>query len=172
MEQLGVLRRIDELGRIVIPKGIRNRLHINEGDRLELLVNDNQELVVTKYNSFKGNNDTVNAITMSLARELGLQIVIVNSEMILSHSKGIDHELVGRTISSQLLHALNERKMAAINSQVLTNDGDSMTCVVFPIAKNSETLGGILILDRQTVSEEETKIINIFRNIIMNILKV
>ncbi len=172
MEPLGVLRRIDELGRIVIPKGIRSRLHINEGDSLELLVSDSQELIVTKYNSFKGNDETINAITSSLARELSLQIVIINSEMVLSHSKDSSHEMIGKRINPLLLGKLNERKMVVMNNERIINSSDPYNFIMFPIAKNSETLGGIIILDKQSVTEEEIKIINIFRNIITNIIKV
>ena len=47
MEPMGVLRRIDELGRIVIPKGIRSRLKINEGDRVELILENDTELLLS-----------------------------------------------------------------------------------------------------------------------------
>lgn len=59
MEPMGVLRRIDELGRIVIPKGIRSRLKINEGDRVELILENDAELLLRKYSPMHEIKDNV-----------------------------------------------------------------------------------------------------------------
>ena len=49
MKSTGIIRRIDDLGRIVIPKEIRTRLHLREGDALEIFV-ENENVIYSKYN--------------------------------------------------------------------------------------------------------------------------
>ena len=61
----GVIRRIDELGRIVIPKEIRRSLRIKEGESLEILV-DNENIILKKYSLIKNLNDFAQNITDSI----------------------------------------------------------------------------------------------------------
>lgn len=49
MKSTGIIRRIDDLGRIVVPKEIRHRLDISEGDPLELFVLDDEYVAFRKY---------------------------------------------------------------------------------------------------------------------------
>ena len=61
MKSTGVVRRIDDLGRIVIPKEIRRTLRIKEGDNLEVFV-DNEDIVLKKYSMMNKINDLAKAI--------------------------------------------------------------------------------------------------------------
>lgn len=61
MKSTGIIRRLDDLGRIVIPKEIRHRLGVTEGDPMEILVNGNQ-LILEKYEpgcTFCGGHDGI-----------------------------------------------------------------------------------------------------------------
>lgn len=51
MKVTGIVRQVDDLGRIVIPKEIRRNLGIKEGDKLEVFINEDGELVYRKYNT-------------------------------------------------------------------------------------------------------------------------
>ena len=53
MKTTGIIRRIDELGRLVIPKEMRKRFHLLEGDSVEFLINEEQEIVIRKYSIMK-----------------------------------------------------------------------------------------------------------------------
>ena len=52
MNATGIVRRIDDLGRIVIPKELRQRCHIKEGDPLELFVGEDNEIILKLYQPF------------------------------------------------------------------------------------------------------------------------
>ncbi|MCH5180578.1 MAG: AbrB/MazE/SpoVT family DNA-binding domain-containing protein [Erysipelotrichales bacterium] len=172
MEPLGVLRRIDELGRIVIPKGIRNRLKINEGDRVELILDNESDLIVRKFSSFQGVDEITKKLIINLEKEITLPVLLCSNEKILAVSNEKNTYYEGESISHSLFNALNERKNVALFSQTIARVGESMNYVVYPMAKNSELLGGIVILGVASVNEYQNKIILIFRNIIMSMLKV
>ena len=53
MKETGVVRHLDELGRIVIPKEIRKNLRINEGDLVEIFVDEKESVILSKHTPFK-----------------------------------------------------------------------------------------------------------------------
>lgn len=172
MEPLGVLRRIDELGRIVIPKGIRNRLKINEGDRVELILENESDLIVRKFHSFQGVDELSRKLILNLEKEINMPVLVCSNERFLASSNEKYMYYEGENISKGLFNALNERKNTAIFSQTLAQVGESLNCVVYPMAKDSELLGGIVIPNTTNVSDYQNKIIIIFRNILMSMLKI
>ncbi len=172
MEPLGVLRRIDELGRIVIPKGIRNRLKINEGDRVELILDNESALIVRKYSSFQGTDEITKKLILDLEKEINLPVLLCSNEKILTSSSEKYNYFEAETISQTLFNALNERKNTALYGQSIAKVGENMNFVVYPMAKNSELIGGLIILGVTSVNDYQNKIILIFRNIVMSMLKI
>ena len=172
MEPLGVLRRIDELGRIVIPKGIRNRLKINEGDRVELILDNESDLIVRKFSSFQGVDEITKKLIVDLEKEISIPVLLCSNEKILAVSGDKYSYYEGESISHTLFNALNERKNVTLFSQTLARVGENTNFIVYPMAKNSELLGGLVILGVASVNDYQNKIILIFRNIIMSMLKI
>lgn len=172
MEPLGVLRRIDELGRIVIPKGIRNRLKINEGDRVELILENESDLVVRKFHSFQGVDELSRKLIVSLGKEINMPVLVCSNERFLASSNEKYMFYEGENISKNLFNLLNERKNTALFGQAISPVGDILNCVVYPMAKDSELLGGIVVPNATNVTEYQNKIIIIFRNILMSMLKI
>ena len=86
MKATGVVRRIDDLGRIVIPKEIRRNLKINEGDSLEIFV-DSSGIILKKY-SLLDNMSEISASLVNVARKIyGKNIVITDKERVIAVSK-------------------------------------------------------------------------------------
>lgn len=170
-EPLGVLRRIDELGRIVIPKGIRNRLRINEGDRVELILNNESDLIVRKYSSFQGVDESIKKLIASLEKEIGIPVLLCSSEEVIAVSNERYASLEGKDICDELRAALNERRNVTLLNQKAIKGYEPINCAIYPIAKNSELVGGLILINTTMLNEYQNKIVLIFRNIIMNILK-
>ena len=63
MKETGIVRRIDELGRVVIPKELRKVLKLKEGELLEIFTNDKSELVFKKYNEVGATQDQLDVIS-------------------------------------------------------------------------------------------------------------
>lgn len=172
MEPLGVLRRIDELGRIVIPKGIRSRLKINEGDRVELILNNESDLIVRKYSSFQGVDDLTKNMMKSLEKEINIPALLCSNEKILLSSSEKYSFYENKNISSRLLTQLNERKNLALVGQTISEIDEQINCIIYPLAKNSELIGGIILLGVTTIDEYQNRIVTVFRNILLGVLKI
>lgn len=173
MNQMESIRRIDELGRIVIPKGIRSHLRINEGDRLTIGVNQEGKIEIQKYNSFIPNYDLLTNIVSSLAKEIRTSVIMVRDGIIFANGN-IEHESLnaGQEISDRLYQKLYARKNYIGINEEIVSDGKKYHFTMFPIAFNSEILGGLIVIYDNPLSDDTIKIINAFRNLLMMVLKV
>lgn len=76
MKATGIIRRIDDLGRVVIPKEIRHTLHLREGDALELWTGDNGTIMFRKYDPKPEIKDTVEDLINMLSDEDTLSLPV------------------------------------------------------------------------------------------------
>lgn len=173
MNRMESVRRIDELGRIVIPKGIRSHLRINEGDRLTIGVNQEGKIEIQKYNSFIPNYDLLTNIVTSLAKEIRTSVIMVHDGIIFTTGNIENESLkVGQEIRGRLYEKLFARKnYIGINEEIVSNS-EKYHFTMFPIAYNSEILGGLIVMYNNSLSEDMIKIINAFRNLLTMVLKV
>ena len=84
MKSTGIVRRIDDLGRIVIPKEIRKTQHIREGDALEIFSAADGEVVFKKYSPLGGLGQPARDYAEVLAKSLGCAVVICDRGSILA----------------------------------------------------------------------------------------
>ena len=97
MKATGMVRRVDELGRIVIPKEIRKTLKIKEGEPLEIFV-DKSELILKKYSKISKNSELSDNIVLTLTDITGGFAIITDSDEVVSASSKLKH-LIGEKIS-------------------------------------------------------------------------
>ncbi len=168
MEPMGVLRRIDELGRIVIPKGIRSRLKINEGDRVELILENDAELLLRKYSPMHEIKDNVKNMLIALEKELNIPVLLCNNEIFLASSSLKYEYYIEKPISSKLLSLLNERKNVGLVNHNLSNINEPLNCMIYPLAKNSELIGGLIMIGINNVDDWQNRIMLLFRNILLS----
>lgn len=168
MEPMGVLRRIDELGRIVIPKGIRSRLKINEGDRVELILENDTELLLKKYSPMHEIKDNVKNMLIALEKELNIPVLLCNNEIFLFSSSLKYEYYIEKPISSKLLSLLNERKNVGLVNHNLSNINEPLNCMIYPLAKNSELIGGLIMIGINNVDDWQNRIMLLFRNILLS----
>ena len=102
MQGTGIVRRIDELGRVVIPKEIRKTLRIKEGDPLEIYT-DKENLVISKYSPISSINDFVKIVADGIEEVTQKVCLITDNDTILYLSKGKMKDAIGLML---LLHKL------------------------------------------------------------------
>lgn len=168
MEPMGVLRRIDELGRIVIPKGIRNRLKINEGDRVELILENDADLLLRKYSPMHEIKDNIKSMLIALEKELNIPLLLCNNEMFLASSSLKYEYYIEKPINDNIFNLLNERKNIGLVNHNISNFNEPVNCMIYPLAKNSELIGGLIMLGINNTDELQNRIMLLFRNILLS----
>ena len=158
MRATGIVRRIDELGRVVIPKEIRRTLRIREGDPLEIYTDRDGEVILKKYSPIGEMSTFAKDYTESLFRSLGHIACIVDRDQVVAASGVSKKELSDKPISHDLENAIANRQSVAINrlsggkTMAVTGEDDAQgytAQVMSPIIADGEAIGAVLLLSRE-----------------------
>ncbi len=165
MKATGIVRRIDELGRVVIPKEIRRTLRIREGDPLELFT-DRDELMLKKYSPIASIERFSEGTAKSLNEQSGFLAAIADTDAVLSASGPNRKAILGKTVSEQLTEIMNARRSYLANRSeggdvlplVQDGDGKFTAQIIVPIISGGDCLGAVLLLSSEegTVMESST----------------
>lgn len=164
MKATGIVRRIDDLGRVVIPKEIRRTLRIREGDPLEIFVDRDGEVILKKYSPISELGDFAKEYSDSLFESLGHTVLISDRDTFIAVSGGSKKEYLNRNISSKIEQAMDDRTvdMETSEKEMEIIDGVDETIssyVIAPIVANGDPIGAVIILSKEgkTVGEVEKK---------------
>ena len=128
MKTTGVVRRIDDLGRIVIPKEIRRTLRIHDGESLEIFV-DNEIITLKKYSSLNELANVSKILVESINKEINKDIIITDRDNVIAASGVNKKKYMGKNISSYLENVINDRKSVHIfNEKVKIVDDVEENC--------------------------------------------
>lgn len=166
MKATGIVRRIDDLGRVVIPKEIRRTLRIREGDPLEIFTDRDGEIILKKYSPIGELGAFAKEYAESLAKNAGHITCIVDKDQIIAVSGGTKKEFMEKHISSELEEVINNRNTLIANRNdsnfvpILEDDSESYNHeLITPIICEGDVLGAIVMLsDSQTMGEVEGKL--------------
>ncbi len=166
MKATGVVRRIDELGRIVIPKEIRTTMRIREGENIEIFIDDNQNIVLKKYSAIKKLGDFAQSFTDAIYSFLKYNIIITDTDSIIAVSGPLKKELNGRDLSENMLAAIKRREnILETHTKSITIAEDKNyegTYIIHSIISNGDVVGLVIILSTEDkVGELEEKIVQI-----------
>ena len=102
MKATGIVRRIDDLGRVVIPKEIRRTLRIREGDPLEIFTDREGEVILKKYSPIGELGLFAKQYAESLAQTTGLMVCVSDRDTVIAAAGGAKKDYLGKPISKQL----------------------------------------------------------------------
>ena len=168
MKATGIVRRIDDLGRVVIPKEIRRTLRIREGTPLEIFTDREGEIILKKYSPIGELGAFAGQYAESLAQTTGLTVCVCDRDQVIAVSGGSRKELLGKNISRQLETVIEDRENILVDNkeykyiQITDNDREDFTGeAVSPILCEGDAIGAVVILSRepkQLLGETEQKL--------------
>ena len=140
MKATGIVRRIDDLGRVVIPKEIRRTLRIREGDPLEIYTDRDGEVIFKKYSPM-GEMGAVSAeLAEALARTAGMSCAICDRDAVIAAAGG------ERGADEQLEVLISSQDGCAVVAEApIITDGDVSGCVAFVSEKEDEKADEVLL---------------------------
>lgn len=151
MKATGIVRRIDDLGRVVIPKEIRRTMRIREGDPLEIYTEKDGEVIFKKYSPIGELGDFAVDYAEALSKTSGLPAVITDRDNIIAACGVPKREYLERRISRDLENLMNEResfRSQGFDSGLNIAEGiDSCNAgVVVPIISEGDTIGSVVFI--------------------------
>ena len=115
MKATGIVRRIDDLGRVVIPKEIRRTLRIREGDPLEIFVDRDGEVILKKYSPISELGDFAKEYAEALYDSLGNPVLICDRDTYIAVAGGSKKEYLNKSVS-ELVEKIMEDRHSVIES--------------------------------------------------------
>lgn len=158
MKATGVVRRIDDLGRIVIPKEIRRSFKINEGDSVEIYV-DNNGIIIKKYSLLDDILEFAGVITSMVYKLFNKDIIITDREKVIACSKNLK-DLTDGDLTSTLRAKINERVEFSSHKNILITDNNNFTtsCFLVPILVDSDSLGSVILVSEDVDDDDKNLI--------------
>lgn len=110
MKITGLTRRVDSLGRIVIPKELRRMLHIKEGSPLEIYMDADETIVLKKYSQVGSLKNISQAYAQSLSKVTGATICVADRDGIIAAAGKNHKKYIGKALSKELENIMDKRK--------------------------------------------------------------
>ncbi|MEI3336586.1 MAG: stage V sporulation protein T [Clostridium sp.] len=166
MKATGIVRRIDDLGRVVIPKEIRRTLRIREGDPLEIFTDREGGIILKKYSPINELTDFSREYAESLQDVIGHIILISDKDAFISVSGTSKEDYEDRKVSSRLDEIMEGRKsvLLGLSDKIIPlHKDDSMDEykyeIIAPIIAQGDAIGSVIILSKdEEIGELELKL--------------
>ena len=151
MKATGIVRRIDDLGRVVIPKEIRRTMRIREGDPLEIFTDKEGELIFKKYSPIGELGDFAAQICDSLRKTTDGIAAVCDRDGVIAVAGGAKKELLEKPLSAQLHEIMEGRRVFRHQSggssvPVSGEDGSFCLSVAAPVLAEGDVLGCVLFV--------------------------
>jgi AbrB family transcriptional regulator (stage V sporulation protein T) len=164
MKTTGVVRRIDDLGRIVIPKEIRRSLKIRDGESMEIFV-DNEYIALKKYSCLDDLVSISKELVETISNEFKKSVFITDMNKIIAWSGNDRSTYFNKNISSFIYDKITESKKIDIEDEIIQLiDGEEIkcNCLIFPIIANGDVKGSIAIMsEKERISANEEQILKV-----------
>ena len=162
MKATGIVRRIDDLGRVVIPKEIRRTLHIKEGDPLEIYTAKDGEVIFKKYSPIGDMGQFAEEYCSTLQTVSGFPCAITDKEMVIAAAG--KHRAVGKALSPAFEEILERRRpyQATGEGPELTGNGEGEVALAHPIMAEGDLVGMVTMLraDGKQAGPTEDKLLH------------
>ena len=168
MKATGIVRRIDDLGRVVIPKEIRRTLRIREADPLEIFTDREGEIILKKYSPIGEMGTFAKQYADSLAQVSGHIALISDRDQFIAVVGGMKN-LLGKSISSRLEDVIEKRQLVMAGKEersfVAMTEGEAPEYeqeVICPIICEGDVIGSVILLNtdpKKKMGEVEQKLV-------------
>ena len=159
MKATGIVRRIDDLGRVVIPKEIRRTMRIREGDPLEIFTDREGEVIFKKYSPIGELNTLASQYAQAMNRTCTLNIVITDRDSVIAHAGVPKKDYQDKTVSKAIEDIIESRTLYVYEegSEKLTmvdEPTEFYASVVMPIITEGDIIGCVASLQNEAVPRE------------------
>ena len=165
MKATGIVRRIDDLGRVVIPKEIRRTMRIREGDPLEIYTDRDGEVIFKKYSPMGELGTFAGELAEALSRTAGLSCAICDRDAVIAAAGGAKKDIFEKTISNDLETLMEQRHVyehTGSDDTLHVSENDPYQVVVAaPIISEGDVTGCVALLSDSTdmvATEVESKL--------------
>lgn len=170
MKATGIVRRIDDLGRVVVPKEIRRTLRIREGDPLEIFTDREGEIILKKYSPIGELGQFASQYADSMSQTTGHLVCITDRDHVIAVSGTGKKEFEGKPISRQLESVIEDRDHVLANKGepqfikvTMDDNGEYVSQAISTIICEGDAIGSVVLYNKDEkckMGETESKLAN------------
>ena len=149
MKATGIVRRMDDLGRVVIPKEIRRTMKIGEGTPLEIFIDKDGGIIFRKYSPVGEMSESAQRMSECVSAMWGAGVAVSDRDRIVAAAGIPKKELVDKPVSKQLEELMRKKKpfISSGEDTVLAADGGLRTAdAAFPILSQGDICGMFMLI--------------------------
>lgn len=157
MKATGIVRRIDDLGRVVIPKEIRRTLRIKEGTPLEIFTDKEGEVILKKYSPIEELSMFAKEYAESMAQATGMITCITDHDQVVAASGHGSREFIGKEISKELDKLISAKRMMCFRPgekgkiPLVDNQKQSSAALIIqPIVCAGDAIGAVAMVGKES----------------------
>ncbi len=158
MKATGVVRRIDDLGRVVIPKEIRRTLRIREGDSLEIFVNNLGDVIFKKYSPIADLSEFATAYSDAIYNTTRKDIIIIDREKVVASSGKIKSKVANKKVSNftekMIENRMNKVEKDYTQLEICEGVVEDSPYAFSTIVSSGDPVGAVLILQGESSTEK------------------
>ena len=166
MKATGIVRRIDDLGRVVIPKEIRRSLRIREGEPLEIFTNEEGGVVFRKYSPIGEAGSFAGEYAEAIYKSAGIAIAVCDMDGVIAVAGAPKKDYLSHPLTPSLAALLEGRRPYSATADGTpiraTEQANELVSYFAPIISEGNPAGGVMMLSKDTASLDETakKLVN------------
>ena len=158
MKATGVVRRIDDLGRVVIPKEIRKVHRIKEGDPLEIFTDKEGEIILKKYSPIGELTEFATTYADTIAKTTGHIACITDKDTVIAVAGGSKKDFLEKSLSKELEEVIENKEVFKskenneIAIPITQNEGRERiynSQVIYPIISDGDVVGTVILLSKE-----------------------
>ena len=172
MKATGIVRRIDDLGRIVIPKEIRRTMRIREGDPMEIFTSREGEILLKKYSPVGELSEFAATIAESMAQTIGELVCITDRDYIIAAAGTGKKEYEGKLLDTQMQAAIDNRSNQIIAANVGTfvkitpeDTKEYESQAVATILSHGDCIGAVIIISKNNNRKQDEFLLQLAKTV-------
>lgn len=174
MKSTGITRRIDDLGRIVIPKEIRKNLKIKENEVLEIFIN-NDEIILKKFSPFNDSEKVLSDYIKVINDMTGNDVIITDRDKVILSSKRLEERLLNKKLSEYVNDLIENRSIFLSNDmkgiEVIDNEKIKQNYCFIPFIIDSDVIGSIIMFSSKEIDENSKSLLLIASKLLVNYIE-
>lgn len=167
MKATGIVRRIDDLGRVVIPKEIRRTLHLREGEPMEIFTGKDGEVILKKYSPVGELSEHAVKVAETVSQITGYMVCVTDCDQMIAACGPGSKEYLGQPLSEQLETLIQEREGRQLKTGIpllkdKTSERDRQPQIICPIIQSGDVHGAAILCgrpDKPAPGQVEVKIL-------------
>ena len=154
MKSTGVVRRIDELGRIVIPKEIRRNLGIRDGENVEIFT-DNDSIILKKYCRMTNNSDLAISLCELVYNTFDYKTIITDRQKVIAYA-GLNSDITNNSLTEEYLNIIENREIITKLNNNLTIGEYTLNgnFIFIPIISLNDSIGLVIMYSEKELKDE------------------